>query len=328
MIPDASSGSLKPAKNEKELLALIPSLNKTARINFEKLENLDSTNINPNHWTKLILKVAKFQKEFEGIIITHGTDTMAYTASALSLAFGRGLKIPVVFTGSQLPLIAVGSDAKFNFENAVKVAIQAHEENIAEVMIVFSDKVLRANRTIKTSEAKFDAFDSPAFPPLAEITAAGVSFITSALKKQKNNAFKLNPYFSPDILTIDLVPGLNPNLILGILKAKSCKGLLLKSLGAGNVPSLAGYSFLPLIRQATKNFKIPVLVSTKFIGGTARMFMYELGRLALKSGAISTSDMTDVTAQVKLMWIIGQGYKSIKDIQKMVNTNFVGEISA
>lgn len=195
MIPDPSTGVLKPAKNVKEISNLIPFLGKIGDITFQEIENIDSTNINPNHWTKLAKKVAEIYQDCDGIIITHGTDTMAYTASALSLALGRGLKISVVFTGSQLPLVACGTDARFNLESAVKTIIQASNENIAEVMIVFSDRVLRANRTIKTSEAKFPAFDSPAFPHLAEITAHWNIIYSPGSESAEKKRFKTQAVF-------------------------------------------------------------------------------------------------------------------------------------
>lgn len=327
MVPDSKTGALKPTKDIKEIIALLPSLVDKAEITFQELENLDSANINPNHWTKLARKIAEIHSDYDGIIVTHGTDTMAYTASALSLALGRGLKIPIVFTGSQLPLIAFGTDARFNLENSVKTIIKANNEDIAEVMIVFGDKVFRGNRTIKTNESKFSAFDSPTLPPLAEITAIGISFISQALKVQKEIPFELKPSFSSDILCVELIPGSNPFIYREILKSGRCRGLLLQSFGAGNVPSIDEYSFLPLIREATEIFQIPVLVATQFIGGVTHMNMYETGKLALDDGAIPTGDLTDVMAQVKFMWAVGQGHQTIKDVRKIIQTNLVGESS-
>ena len=327
MVPDAS-GVLKPAKGIEEIIAIVPSLKEMADVSFQELERRDSTNINPSHWAKLALKVQEVHDQVDGVIVTHGTDTMAYTSGAVALALGRGLKIPVIFTGSQLPLVAHGTDARFNLENAMKAMLQACEEKIAEVMIVFSDSVLRSGRAIKISEAKFPAFDSPAFPHLARIDATGVHFIPEAFKVKKKTAFEVKPQFQRGILAIDLVPGLEPEILLEILRSGKCRGLLLKSLGAGNVPSEEEYSLLPVIIEAVRTLGVPVLVSTKFIGGQTHMDIYEPGKMALDAGAIPTGDMTDVMAQVKFMWTLGQGHQSRNDLRRAILTNIVGEITA
>ncbi|MBI4599582.1 asparaginase [Candidatus Uhrbacteria bacterium] len=327
MVPD-SSGILKPAKSVEEIIAIVPSLKEMADVSFQELERRDSTNINPSHWTKLALKISEIQNTVDAIIVTHGTDTMAYTAGGVALALGRTLKIPVAFTGSQLPLIAYGTDARFNLENSMKTVLQACDSGIAEVMIVFSDCALRGCRAIKTSEAKFPAFDSPAFPHLARIDAVGVHFIADALQASGETADEIKPHFQRGILAIDLVPGLEPGILLEVLQSGKCQGLLLKSLGAGNVPSEEEYSLLPVIREAVSILKIPVLISTKFVGGQTHMDMYEPGKLALEAGAIPTGDMTDVMAQVKFMWALAQGNRSPDDLRRVINTDIIGEITA
>lgn len=321
-------GVLKPAKSEKKIAAFVASLGEEADVSFLQLENRDSTNLNPNHWTKLAYNIFEIHDQVDAIIVTHGTDTMAYTAGGVSLALGRGLKIPIVFTGSQLPLIDIGTDARFNLENSMKTVLRACDKGIAEVMIVFSDRVLRGSRAIKTSEARFAAFDSPAFPPLARIDATGVHFIPEARKVNRSVKLNIKPHFHRDILAIELVPGLKPGILWEVLKSGTCQGLLLKSLGAGNVPSEDDeYSLLPLIREAIGTFKIPVLVSTKFVGGQTRMNIYESGQLALKAGAIPTGDLTDVMAQVKFMWALAGGNQLSRNLERVIRTSVVGEIT-
>ncbi len=327
MVPD-SEGTLKPAKSVDEIVNIVPSLKEMADISFLELERKDSTNINPDHWTKLASKILEIHEQYNGIIVTHGTDTMAYTAGALSLALGRGLDVPIVFTGSQLPLVTYGTDARFNLENSVKTIIEACKHHIAEVMIVFSDRVLRANRAIKISESKFPAFDSPVFPYLATITAIGVQFIPQAFTIQEGTPIEMKPHFQRGILAAEVVPGLEPGLLLEVLKSGKCRGLLLKSLGAGNVPSEEEYSLLPVIQAATQTYKVPVLISTKFVGGNTHMDIYEPGRLAMEAGAIPTGDMTDVIAQVKFMWALAQGFRSSQDLSQVLKKSFVGEVSA
>ncbi len=318
---------MKPAKSIEDIIRIVPSLKEMADVSFIELENLDSTNLNPNHWEKLILEIQRIHDTVDAILITHGTDTMAYTASAVSLALGRGLKIPIVFTGSQLPLITFGTDARFNLENSMKTLIEASRLGIAEVMVVFNDRVLRASRSIKTSEASFLAFDSPAFPYLARIDAVGIHFIKEAIKADTNISLDIKTGFQRGILAIELSPGLEPDIVLEILKSKKCHGLLLKSFGAGNVPTEGEYSLLPVIQEAVSALNLPVLISTKFVNGRTHMGIYETGKKALDAGAMPTGDMTDVMAQVKLMWALAQSPKSLVDLKNMINTDFVGEIT-
>lgn len=327
MVPD-ESGTLAPAKSIEELVSYVPQLDTMADIELIQLENRDSTNINPSHWGELAQKIYDFSDKCDAVIVTHGTDTISYTASATALALGTNLEIPVIFTGSQLPMADAGNDARFNLENSMKAALQAIDENIAEVMIVFSDRVLRASRTIKMSEARFDAFDSPAYPALAQITATGVSFSPVAMKKSGQNGNKVMPLtsFNRGIFTIDLTPGLNPKILSSLIKTGQCEALLLKSLGAGNVPSEDEYSLLPVIEEATA-VNIPVLISTKFVGGKTIPELYEPGKKALEAGAIPTGDMTDVMAQVKLMWLLAQGLDSLEKLKQAVLHDYVGEVS-
>jgi L-asparaginase len=326
MVPDAH-GVLKPAKSISDILGQLPELGQVADFDFEELENRDSTNINPNHWVKLASRIASLDGLVDGILVTHGTDTMAYTSSAVSMALGRGLKMPVVFTGSQLPLVSFGTDARFNLENAVKVLGEAVRLNVAEVVIVFGDNVYRANRTIKSSEAKFAAFSSPALAPLATIDAVGVHFSSEARRIDRSVELQPRYNFHKGILAIDLVPGLNPDILKSLVDSGLCAGLLLKSLGAGNVPSEDEYNLVPVIRYAIEERQIPVLVSTKFVGGNTHMDIYEPGKLALDAGAIPTGDLTDVMAQIKFMWALGQGITN-PDLKAFMLENVVGEITA
>lgn len=324
MVPD-STGVLRPAKSIDEMLVIVPSLAEHADLTVKQIINLDSTNLNPRHWELLIGVIEENLDNFDGIIVTHGTDTMAYTACAISFAFGRGLKKPIVFTGSQLPLVEFGTDAKFNLENSVKVVTEAIHQNVAEVMLVFSHCILRGNRAIKTSESKFNAFDSPAFPHLGTITAVGVTFSPLALKADTSIKLEIKKEFSEGVLAIELYPGIQPEVIRPSIESGHCKALILKSLGAGNVPSEGPYSLLPLISFATEEMNIPVLVSTKFTGGNTHMEIYEPGKLALEAGAIPTGDLTDVASQVKCMWALHNWNESKEDFKKIIATNIIGE---
>ncbi len=329
MVPN-DKGALAPATSAEELLEHVPGLQKMGiDLTVVDLLNKDSTNLTPENWQLLIRKIAELYSSYDGILVTHGTDTMAYTATAVSMAFGDSLGKPIVFTGSQLPMVDPGNDARVNLERSVRTLTEAIDCKVAEVMIVFSAVVLRANRTIKISEAKFNAFDSPAFPHLADISATDITFSPLALKKKnvKLSPSRLNPKlnFANGIVSINVRPGLNPELLLSIVRSDECSALILKSLGAGNVPSEGKYSLLPVIEETVKLGK-PAVIATKFIGGKTVPEIYETGRAALEAGAGQASIMTDVTAEVKLMWLMGQGITKPKDVNKALVKSFIGEV--
>ena len=328
MIVDEKRKALVPAKNVEEILNLVPAIKQLAQIDFKDLENLDSTNVNPTHWTKLALYISQNIEQYDGFIVTHGTNTLAYTASALAIALGCGLKKPVVITGSQLPLVNIGTDARFNLENAVKVVLKAVEKQIAEVMIVFSDLILRGCRSVKVSESDFRAFFSHSVDPLGRIRSTGIYFGSEALRADPAIPFEVTPHFEQGVLTIDLTPGQNPALIYEVLKSGKCKGIILKSHGAGSVPSLNEYSFLPLIRESVHHFQIPVLVSTKFLGGNAYKEVNDEPAVeAIEAGAISTGDLTDVMAEVKLMWLLAKGIRKHEDLRREISRNYIEEVT-
>lgn len=327
MIIDEKKKAVVPAQNIEEIFASVPKLRESADIAFKILSNVDSTNVTPNDWTRLAEFIADHMDKYDGFVVTHGTNTMAYTASALALALGRNFKKPIVITGSQLPLTVYGNDARFNLENAVKTAVIAAEKNIAEVMIVFYDMILRGARTVKVSESAFRAFESPSFSNIGDIKSTGIHF-NQYVMKRNDEKFELKAHFERGVLAVDLTPGQLPEIIEESLKSGKCKGLILKSHGAGSVPTVDQYSFLPLIKKSVEEYKIPVLVSTKFLGGNAsKEINDEPAVQAIEAGAIPTGDLTDVMTEVKLMWLLAQGYKETKDLRELMVKDFVGEVT-
>ncbi len=328
MVVDETKKSLVPAKSIQELIDMVPLIKELADVDFIDLENVDSTNINPHHWTKLAIFISDNIEKYDGFVITHGTNTMAYTASALALALGRGLKKPVVITGSQLPLVDAGTDARFNLENSVKTVTEAIKKKIAEVMVVFSDVVLRGSRTVKISESDFKAFSSPAVDPIARIKSTGIFFSKDAFRVDDSIPFDCLPHFDSGVLAVDLTPGQSPSLIREVLKSGACKGVILKSHGAGSVPSQGEYNFLPLIRDSVNTYKIPMLVATKFLGGNSYKEVNDAPAVeAIEAGATSTGDMTDVMTEVKLMWLLRKGFRTKEELANEIKRSYVGEVT-
>lgn len=319
---------VKPIKDVENVVKLIPNLSDVAELELVILSNVDSTNVTPYDWTKLANYIAKRHDEFDGFLIAHGTNTMSYTASALALALGPGLKKPVVITGSQLPLGVKRTDAQFNLENALHAAVKASEMGIAEVMVSFCDVVLRGGRTVKVSESAFHAFDSPAYMPIANIQSTGIHFNHYARKVDDAREFKVIPQFDLGVLTVDLVPGQLPTLIEIVLESGRCRGLILKSHGAGSVPNVTDFSFIRLIQDAVNIYRVPVMVSTKFLGGNASKDVNDEPAVeAINAGAIHTADMTDVMVETKLMWLLAQGYRDEKSLRELMTKDFIGEVT-
>ncbi len=321
-----SKKGLIPEKSAEDFIKEVPTIASIAGVVVEEFVNIDSTNFKPFQWQGLCEYIKPFignSPKYDAIIILHGTDTMAYTASAIAMTLGPYIQVPIVFTGSQLPFGNIGTDARFNIENAVMVATQACKENIAEVMIVFNDKVLRASRTIKKSEAQFNAFESPAFPPLAIIDADGIKFIAETKKASDNFALdeKREIAFDKSVLVLELVPGLKPDALRTILFLRCFDAVILKSFGTGNVPD----DLIPVIKEATTR-GFPVVVATQFIGGKTLMGVYEPGQKALDAGAIPAGDMTSPMTYLKLMWALKQS-GDLSELKKLMAADIVGEIT-
>lgn len=321
------SGVVVPLESLEDLQTLLPDFDIDVDLTFEAMSTIDSTNVTPHDWKRLAIKLRNEMDSYDGFIIAHGTNTMAYTASALALALGRGLKKPVVLTGSQLPLGVYRTDAQFNLENAIQAVLEAIEAGISEVMVSFFDKVLRGARTIKISETAYNAFGSPAYPPLAAITSSGVSFRADT-SRMNLDPLKINPNFQLGVLTVELAPGQQPSMIKVVVESGRCRGLILKSHGAGSVPDSPDFDFIRFIQECVTDFDVPVIIATKFLGGNAFKKTNDAPAVAaLEAGAIHAADMTDVMTEVKLMWLLAQGYASVEDLRRLMLQDFVGEVT-
>lgn len=325
MKPD-EKGILKPSK-DKELIKLFPQLKEIASYDVEYFANIDSSDMQPEMWSQLAELIFLNYDKYKAFVITHGTDTMTYTAAALSFAL-QGLAKPVILTGSQIPASIIGSDAHTNLINAFKVA--AYEKiPIPEVCIVFGLVILRGNRAIKKSERDLNAFEisnTEQIGLLGRIMLDVQIYPYAIHKVNKNNPLQLFNKFEKRVLPLKLYPGLSPSYLQSIIESlKDCRGIVLEAFGAGNVPDYAENSLIPIIRKATDK-GIPVVTTTQCPGGSANLTLYELGYKALLAGAISAYDMTSETTIVKLMWALTQT-SDLNEIRKIMQHNYAGEIS-
>lgn len=312
-------GALGPAKTAKDLTGIFPKIKNLVDLESVFITNIDSTNMQPKHWSKIAETIYKNYNKYDGFVVTHGTDTMAYTASALSFAL-QNLNKPIVLTGSQMPLDDLATDARVNLINACRVAAM----NLRGVIICFGTKILQGNRSKKWSEVSQDAFVSHLTPDIGEI-ATTIQIAKDAPRKLSNpKKILLKNKFEEEVLQVTLLPGMKPDFVEKIIEMNQLKGIILESFGAGNVPTKEN-NFIPLIKKATK-FGIPVIVTTQCAGGTSsHMLTYEVGYKAIKAGAIPARDMTAECAAVKLMWVLART-RSIKEIKKKMTHNYAGEL--
>lgn len=300
-----------PPKDPEDFLKVAPEMSDIVDFDFVPLLNKDSTNINPNDWKKIAYSIYERKDAgYRGFVVAHGTDTMHFTSSALSFAFGASLNFPIVITGSQTIPEVIHGDAKINLLRACHVACS----NLAEVVISFGDYIFRGCRVQKKDERRFDAFESPAFFPIGYIS--GTIDLTPLAKPRVGGnyakAIDFRPDFQEGILQVSLIPGLKPDLLFPAVKLPECKGVILQSFGAGNVPHDNEYSFIPLIKLA-KELNKPTIITSQFPGHATNSTEYQAGLEAHIVGGIPTGNMTSAAAYVKFSWILAQVLKEIRN---------------
>ena len=295
MAPSPDGGALSAEVVTKDLLAELPVLRQIAEIETRLLWRLDSTDMQPEHWVELASVIHHARADYDGIVVVHGTDTMAYTASALAFLL-PGLDRAVVLTGAQRPLGAVRTDARANLVDACQVATMP----IPEVGIVFSSRLYRGCRATKMDAWGMNAFASPGCAALAEL-GLGVQVSPHVLAPRAEQPF--DPRLEPRVLAVRTFPGLDPRLIQGALTT-GVKGLLLEAFGAGNVPRLER-SLIPVI-EAARALDVPVVIASQCPRGSVDLTAYEGGVAAAGAGAIGAADMTVEAALTKLMVTLGR----------------------
>jgi L-asparaginase len=279
---------------------------------------LDSSNMTLNEWNQIGRDISHYYDDYDGFVVLHGTDTMAYSGSALSFML-ENLGKPVILTGSQIPLTEVRNDAIDNLVSSLWLC--AHTE-LNEVCIYFDNKLMRGNRARKVSAQSMTAFDSPNYPLLANIGIHIKMNKELCLKKPKGklNLQTLSPHF---IANFRLFPGFSTEVIQFILK-EPVEGLILETYGSGNAQSNCP-AFLNVIAEA--HAKGVVLVNcTQCLHGQVEMEQYETGYVLFKNGMISGYDMTPEAAHCKLLYLLSK-YPNIDDVRKAMQENLRGEVS-
>lgn len=299
-----------------EIMSHVPGIRNIADIDFRNVFKIDSSNFSIHHWVQLGQLIGDHVDQYDGFVVIHGTDTMSYTASALSYLLGN-LPKPVILTGSQRPLSAIRTDAKNNLINAVELATH----DIPEVGILFDYKLFRGNRTKKTSIDDFDAFDSPNYPVLSDV---GLHIEIPGRHRSPNGRFRLHGSFDNRVASIRLFPSLDP-MHLEPLIASPIRIFILEAFGAGNVPTDL-YSFIPFIRKVTEAGKMAA-VASQSARGTVDLSLYECGRQASDVGAVSCGDMTVEASIVKAMYLLGTYGGAVDEVRSRFGRSLAGEIT-
>lgn len=305
---------------EKSLRA-IPAFSHIDMPNFEVLEYdplLDSSNLTYEDWNRLAGDIAKYYHQYDGFVIFHGTDTMAYTASALSFML-ENLSKPVILTGSQIPLSEVRNDA---LDNALTSLWFCAHRPMHEVCVYFNQSLLRGNRTQKISSTRFNAFDSPNFPHLAEI-GQGIHLAQDLLLPKPQAAFYWQPLRPQCIANFRLCPGIAMEVLETLLQMP-LQALVLETYGLGNAPNNAP-RFLEMLNEASARGVI-LINSSQCAHGHVQMSRYATGHSLRKAGLVSGHDMTTEAIYCKLLYLLSK-YSDLTKVKSEMARNLVGELS-
>jgi L-asparaginase len=311
----------------EHLLQNVPELNHfdTQISSFQFSPPIDSSDMTPLRWTELSHVIADNYDEYDGFVVLHGTDTMAYTASAMSFML-ENLTKPVIFTGSQLPIGQLRTDGKENLITSIEIASARHQDGTAivpEVCIYFNGHLLRGNRTTKQSAEEFNAFESFNYPHLAE---AGVNMVYHEELIRKPDFRKpMRPHFRLDnnVIIFSLFPGIREDLIRHIIATPNLRSIVMRTFGSGNAPQSPW--LISALKEGTRRGKVIINIS-QCLQGCIEMGRYDTGFQLKEAGVISGFDSTVESAVTKLMFLQSQ-YDDSEQIRKYMQQNIRGEIS-
>ena len=324
MVQDPKTGTLRPLSQEI-LYQFLPVLeNFHCNIDFHIFETpLDSSNMNPAFWVKLATVIEENYESYDGFVVLHGSDTMAYTASALSFML-ENLNKPVIFTGSQLPIGLVRTDGRENFINSVEIAAAREVDTplVPEVAICFENRLYRGNRTSKLNAEHFGAFISGNYPALADI-GVHIRYSHNLILKPNFKKLRVQKELDDNIAILKLFPGITPNTVRSILHTEGLKAVILETFGAGNAPTVPW--FLDLLKESIDRGVILFNV-TQCKGGKVDIGKYETSAGLGKIGVIGGYDITTESAVTKMMYLLGSGL-SKEEVERLLQVSLRGEMT-
>jgi len=324
MMTDPQTKVLKPI-NFEQIMDNVPELERlNCKIQVHSFDQIiDSSNMNAEIWSELAGLIEKNYHQVDGFVILHGSDTMAFTASALSFML-ENLDKPVIFTGSQLPISAVRTDAKENLMTAIEIAKAKKNERsrVPEVCIYFDYKLFRGNRSFKYNSSKFEAFRSPNYPILAESGVHLRFSINDIRRPADGDKLKVHRNLANDVAVLKLYPGISAKVVETILSA-DVRGIVMETFGAGNTTT--DEWFTNLLKSAIDSGKVILDISQCKVG-TVELGRYETSRQLKDIGVANGYDMTFESAVTKLMFVLGQS-KDSQQVKHLLETDLRGEIT-
>lgn len=306
-----------PGLSGEWLLERIPEVKSLCNITIRPILNIDSSNISSDHWLVIANAIYEGLDEYDGIVITHGTDTMAYTTAVVSYMI-RNLKKPVVFTGSQLPIDEEGSDGIKNLYQAFQVA----NSDITGVSLVFNGKVIRGTRAFKIHSINEDAFVSCNYPYLGHFENGELFIDTKEISEDK--PVEYSPKLCSEVFLLKVIPGIKPSIV-DYIASEGYKGVVVEAFGLGGIPS-EYTDLLERFEKMTSVHKIPVIVVSQCLYDGTNLNVYNVGVRAEKAGLISGRDMTPEAAATKLMWSLAHSDK-FEDIKELFSKNLSYEVT-
>lgn len=312
----------KPGLTAGSLIQQIPQLWEVANIgakDFESIPIMVSSNIQPEHWAAMARDIFEVLPDYDGIVITHGTDTLAYTSSMLSFML-QGLSKPIVITGAMKSIIEPGTDAKGNMLSSVRFAC----EDKGGVYVVFNNKIMKGCRAYRMKSRGFDAFYSIGYPDIGHISAEGeITYNVDTQRTVSRREATLDNKFDQNIFLLQLIPGTRPEMLDKLLEL-GYRGVVITSFGDGGIPSMER-NLLPRIKRLIEH-GVAVVVAAQPLYGSADLARYEEGRKTLDLGIIPAYDMTKESIVTKLMWVLGHT-DDLDKVREMMLTNYCGELS-
>lgn len=327
MKQDMKDLTLKPF-DFSQILDEVPEIRKFAfKIDTYSFEPpIDSSDVEPSLWQDLARLIKEKYEDYDGFIILHGTDTMSYSASALSFMLD-GLTKPVIFTGSQLPIGVPRTDGKENLISAVEIASAKDDEGhpaVPEVCVCFDSLLMRGNRSTKVNSEVFRAFQSPNFPPLAE-AGINIRYNNEYIRKPNDwyQSLTINTELDTRVSILKIHPGITPEVVRNILCGEDTRAIIMETYGSGNAPTRDW--FLDIVKESSAMNKIIVNV-TQCLAGTVNMNIYANGKALERAGVIDGYDSTTESALAKLFYLMGKS-RDNEWVKAMMSRNLKGEIS-
>lgn len=327
MVREQTSGALVPADLET-FKAFMPELFAgSIQVDIQAFDPMiDSSDIGPDSWRRMAEMVYDHYEEYDGFVILHGTDTMSYSASALSFML-ENLGKPVVFTGSQLPVGVLRSDARENLLTAIEIAAEQDEEGnavVPEVAIYFEDRLFRANRTTKRNAEHFSAFNSYNYPALAK-AGVHITYQPHLIHySDPNLPLTLHTEFDTRVAVLKLFPGIQPEVVRSLLRTPGLRGVALETFGAGNAPS-AEWLYDEL--KAAVDRGILIVNKTQCNTGSVEMGLYAVSLNLMRAGVLSGYDITTEALLTKMMLLLGEHPDDMERVRALIGTSLCGEVT-